>query len=41
MFRIAVIALVAGAVYDQYFLDGYYTRAIEALIRDMMHHMIG
>jgi hypothetical protein len=29
MFRIAVIALVAGAVYDQYFLNGYYTRALK------------
>jgi hypothetical protein len=41
MFRIAVIALVAGAVYDQYFLNGYYTRAVEPLARAMMHHMVG
>lgn len=41
MFRIAVIALIAGAAYDQYFLGGYYTRAIENVVRAMMHHMIG
>ena len=34
MFRIAVIA-------DQYLLNGYYTRAVEALARVMMHHMVG
>jgi len=38
MFRIAVIALIAGAAYDQYFWDGYYARALEALVRDMMHY---
>jgi hypothetical protein len=41
MFRIAVIALIAGAVYDQYFLGGYYTHAVEALARAMMHHIVG
>jgi|GEM_PF-2929015 hypothetical protein len=41
MFRITVIVLVAGAVYDHYFLDGYYTSAVEALVRAMMHHMVG
>ena len=41
MFRIAVITLVAGVVYDQYFFDGYYIHVVEALVRSMMHHMIG
>ena len=40
MFRIAVIALIAGAAYDQYFLNGYYTRAVEAVARAMMHHIV-
>ena len=41
MFRITVIALVGGAVYDQYFLNGYYTHAAEALARAMTHHIVG
>lgn len=41
MYRTAFIALVAGVAYDQYFLDGYYTRAIGNVMRVAMHHLIG
>ena len=41
MFRIVVIAVVAAATFDLYFLDGKYTNAVHATATTFLHHVFG
>jgi len=41
LFRIAAIWLVALAAFDLYFLDGKYIHTVEAVVRSVVHMMVG